>query len=409
MKNLIELRKKLAAKKDEMRSMIQGAQGEKRSFTDEEETKFTALEGEARDLESEIKMEERSQALAMSTGGTKRTPDDPQHESEFRTLGDLVKTYRENPHDERLREYRELAMKTNASGGIFVPPQFSAQLFEVTPESAIVRPRALVIPAEENTPDASITFPALDQGAGSNMYGGVEVNWIGEGDEKPETNAKFRDLNLTPHEVAGHIVVTDKLLRNSSAINTIVTRLFRGAITAAEDDAFLYGNGVSKPLGAINSPASVTVARKTAGLITYPDIVGMLAKVKLGGDLVWAASQSILPQLLTMKDDAGNNIFQPNIADKMTGTLLGYPIRFSENSPILGETGDLVLTDFGYYVIKDGAGIFIQASEHPLFKQNKTIIKAFWNVDGKPWLNGPLTLKNGYEVSPFVKLGIPQP
>lgn len=409
MKNLIELRKKLAAKKDEMRSMIQSAKGEKRGFTDEEETKFTALEGEARDLESEIKMEERAQALAMSAGSTKRTADDPQHESEFRSFGDMVKTYRENPHDERLKEYRELAMKANTSGGIFVPPQFSAQLFEVTPESAIVRPRALVIPADDDTPDASMTFPALDQGAGSNMYGGVEVNWIGEGDEKPETNAKFRDLNLTPHEVAGHIVVTDKLLRNSSAINTIVTRLFRGAIAAAEDDTFLYGNGVAKPLGAINSPASVTVARKTAGVITYLDIVGMLAKVKLGGNLVWAASQSILPQLLTMKDDAGNNIFQPNIADKMTGTLLGYPIRFSENSPILGESGDLVLTDFGYYVIKDGAGIFIQASEHPLFKQNKTIIKAFWNVDGKPWLNGPMTLKNGYEVSPFVKLGIPQP
>lgn len=409
MKNLIELRKKLAAKKDEMRSMIEAAQGEKRGFTDEEETKFTGLEAEARDLESEIKLEERSQALAMSGGGTKRTPDDPQHESEFRSFGEMVKTYRENPHDERLKEYRELAMKNNTSGGIFVPTQFSAQLFEVTPESAIVRPRALVIPAGEDTPDASMTFPALDQGAGSNMYGGVEVNWIGEGDEKPETNAKFKDLNLTPHEVAGHIVVTDKLLRNSSAINTIVTRLFRGAIAAAEDDAFLYGNGTAKPLGAISSPATVTVARKTAGTITYADIVGMLAKAKLGGNLVWAGSQSILPQLLTMKDDAGNLIFQPNIADKMTGTLLGYPIRFSENSPILGEDGDLVLTDFGYYVIKDGAGIFIQASEHPLFKQNKTIIKAFWNVDGKPWLNGPLTLKNGYEVSPFVKLGIPAP
>ncbi|QCT03297.1 phage major capsid protein, HK97 family [Paenibacillus algicola] len=408
MKNLIELRKKLAAKKEEMRSMIESAQGEKRGFTDEEETKFTAMEEEARSLESEIKLEERSQQLAMSSGGTKRTPEDPQHETEFRSLGELVKTYRENPNDERLKEYRELAMKSNNSGGIFVPPQFSAQLFEVSPESAIVRPRALVIPAEDSAPDANITFPALDQGAGSNMYGGVEVNWIGEGDEKPETNAKFKDLNLAPHEVAGHIVVTDKLLRNAPAINQIVTRLFRGAIAAAEDDAFLYGNGVAKPMGAINSPAAVTVPRQVAGTITYTDIVGMLAKAKLGGNLVWAASQSILPQLLTMKDDAGNLIFHPNIANAMTGTLLGYPIRFSENSPVLGAAGDLVLTDFGYYVIKDGAGIFIQASEHPLFKQNKTIIKAFWNVDGKPWLNGPLTLKNGYEVSPFVKLGTPQ-
>ncbi len=408
MKNLIELRQKLAAKKDEMRNLIITAQGEKRGFTDTEETQFTALEGEARTLEDEIKLEERAQQLAMSGAGTKRTPEDPQHESEFRDLGEFVHSVRFNPADPRLAEYREMSMGTKTSGGVFVPPQFSAKLFEIDPDTAVVRPRALVIPADESAPDASVTFPALDQGAGSNMYGGVEVNWIAEGDEKPETNVKLKDLTLTPQEVAGHIVVTDKLLRNAPAVNALVNRLFRGAIAAAEDDAFLYGNGTGKPFGAVNSPASVTVPRQTANLITYKDVVAMIAKVKLGGSLVWSASQSILPQLLTMKDEGGNLIFQPNIADRMTGTLLGYPIRFQENAPILGSAGDLVLADLGYYVIKDGAGIFISASEHPLFKQNKTIIKAFWNTDGKPWVTAPFTLKNGYQVSPFVKLGVPQ-
>jgi len=409
LKNLIELRKKLAAKKDEMRSLVAAAQGEKRGFSDEEERKYTTLESEAEALEAEIKLEERAQQLAMGGTGTTRTADDPQHEPEFRNLGEMISTYRKDPYDPRLSEYRELAMKTKASGGIFVPPKFSAQLFEVEPEQAIVRPRALVIPADEDAPDADLTFPALDQGAGSNMYGGVEVNWIGEGDEKPETNANFKDLNLSPKEVAGHIIVTDKLLRNAPAVNAIVTRLFRGAIAAAEDDAFLYGTGVGKPSGAVNSAASITVPRKTANLITYQDIVNMLAKAKLGGSLVWSASQSILPQLLTMRDEAGNLIYQPNIANAMSGFLLGYPIKFTENSPTLGSEGDLVLSDFGYYVIKDGSGIFIHASEHPLFRQNKTIIKAFWNVDGKPWVSAPFKLKNGYEVSPFIKLGVPKP
>ncbi|WP_280530095.1 phage major capsid protein [Paenibacillus barcinonensis] len=154
----------------------------------------------------------------------------------------------------------------------------------------------------------------------------------------------------------------------------------------------MYGNGVGKPSGAMVSPASITVPRKTANLITYPDVVALIAQAKLGGALIWAASQSILPQLLTMKDEAGNLIFQPNVADKMTGTLLGYPIRFKENAPILGATGDLVLGDMGYYLIKDGSGIFIQASEHPLFKQNKQS-SSLWNVDGKPWVNGPFEME----------------
>lgn len=407
MENLIELRKKLAAKKDEMRSMITSAQGEKRGFTEEEETKYTELEGEARALEDEIKLEERAQQLAMGGAGTKRRVDDKDHESEFRDLADFVHSVRFVPHDPRLSEYRELTMASKTSGGIFVPPQFSAQMFEISPEEAIVRPRALVVPADDAYPDADITFPALDQGAGSNMYGGVEVSWIGEGEEKPETNAKFKDLNLSPKEVAGTLIVTDKLLRNAPVVNTLINRLFRGAIGAAEDAAFLYGTGVAKPTGAINSAATISVPRKTANLITYIDIVNMLAKAKLGGALTWIASQTALPQLLTMTDESGRLIFQPNATDPMKGTLLGYPLRFNESSPLLGADGDLVLADWQYYVIKDGAGIFIEASQHVLFKNNKTMIKAFWNVDGKPWLTGPFTMQNGSQVSPFVKLTVP--
>lgn len=405
--NLIELRRALAAKKEEMRSMIEKAEGEKRGFNDDEDKAYEALEKEQRDLESKIKLEERKQTAAMAGAGTKKTVEDPEHEGEFRNFGDLVATYRSNPADPRLNEYRDLAMGAGVSGGIFVPPQYSDQLLQISTETAVVRPRAVVIPADGTSPDASITLPALDQGAGSNMYGGVEVTWIEEGDEKPKTDVKFRDLQLTPHEVAAHIVVTDKLLRNAPAVDSVIRSLFGKAIAAAEDNAFMFGDGIGKPQGALTSPASTVVARKTAAVITYLDVVTMLAKAKLGGSLVWTASQSILPQLLTMKDEAGNLIFQPNIAAQIGGTLLGYPIRFTENSPALGAIGDLTLSDFGYYVIKDGAGIFIQASDAPLFTQNKTIIKAFWNVDGKPWVNGPFTLANGYEVAPFVKLGNP--
>ncbi|QKS59393.1 phage major capsid protein [Paenibacillus barcinonensis] len=120
-----------------------------------------------------------------------------------------------------LKEYREMAAGTKLLGGVFVPPKFSAQLFEITPEERLfVRvPWSSLLTKRSGF---QYYIPALDQGAGSNMYGGVEVNWIGEGDEKPETSAKFRDLTLTPHEVAAHIVVTDKLLRNAPAVNTII-------------------------------------------------------------------------------------------------------------------------------------------------------------------------------------------
>src|SRR5690606_27669866 len=107
----------------------------------------------------------------------------------------------------------------------------------LTPESAIVRPLATVIPAGD-PPDAKITVPAFTQGE-NGVFGGVEVAWIDEGEDKPETGGEIGEVSLEPHEVAATTVVTDKLLRNWSAGGAFIEFLLRGAMASAEDRAFL--------------------------------------------------------------------------------------------------------------------------------------------------------------------------
>jgi HK97 family phage major capsid protein len=131
----------------------------------------------------------------------------------------------------------------------------------------------------------------------------------------------------------------------------------------------------------------------------------MYSMAKFGGSLVWVASQTCLPQLMTMVDAGNNLIWQPSAREGAPGTLLGFPLLINDQSPALGTQGDLVLIDLDYYLVKDGSGISVQASEHPLFTSNRTIIKAFWNVDGQPWLTSPLLQRDGVtQVSPFVVL-----
>lgn len=410
-RTLRDIRADIAAKKDEIRQMLDKATNEKRGFNAEEETAYGELETELGALEAEAVREERSERFKMESGtGAPKTPDDPNHEPEFRDIGDFVSTLVKNPHDTRFKQYRDMTLGSKTTGGIFVPQQLSKEMFRLATEAAIVRPRARVIPADSQYPDASIQWPVLDQQSEtSNMYGGVEVQWIEEGAEKPRTDASFSDFTLQPHEVAGTIEVTDKLLRNVSGMNTLLNSLLSGAILHAEDNAFLFGDGTGKPNGVSSAPAVITVPRATAGQITYTDVVKMLAKAKLSSDLIWVASQSTLVQLLTMTDPSGRYIYQANANDATKGTLLGYPIRWTERGPLAGTAGDLMLLDLGYYIIKDGSGIFIEASSHVKFTSNRTIIKAFWNVDGGPWIKAPLKLENGDTVSPFVKLGVPTP
>jgi HK97 family phage major capsid protein len=261
-------------------------------------------------------------------------------------------------------------------------------------------------------------MPALDQTGTTpgNVYGGVTVDWIGEGAEKPESSAALREIMLTPHEVAGHVVITDKLLRNWAAAGPLLERLLRGAVRSAEDDVFYKGDGVAKPLGVINSGAAYGVNRAVSNEISRTDINGMTARILMrGGTPMWIGSQSVIPQLQNMRNEIGSPpagdgalVWNPDARDNAGNQLLGgYPIRWHNRAPTLGTKGDLSLVDLSYYLIKDGSGPFVAASEHVHFTKNKTVIKIFYNVDGQPWLTEPFKEENGYQVSPFVVLDVP--
>lgn len=409
MKNLIELRQQIAAKVAEARALHEAAKKETRAMNAEEQKRYNELIAEVDGMRGEEEREGKLQQLEMRSAAPKEPGP-----NEFREFGDFLQAVRYNPRDGALKqrvmpvgsEKRVLSMGVGGAGGFMVPDQFLPVLKMIEPQAAIMRPRAQVIPAGD-PPDAAITMPALNQSGALGVYSGVVVAWTEEGGTKPETEPDFAEIKLEPHEVAAHTVVTDKLLRNSGAAGPLVSALLRKAIIGAEDRAFLSGGGVGMPMGIIGHPAVVNIVRTGAGAIVYADVLAMYARALFGGKLAWIASPTVLPQLMTM---VGPGVgaplaWQPNAREGAPGTLLGLPCVLNQRNPVLGAIGDLILVDLDYYLIKDGTGISVSASEHPLFTQNRTIIKAFWNVDGQPWLTTPLLLEDGVTTaSPFVVL-----
>jgi HK97 family phage major capsid protein len=428
LKQLREKRAKLVA---EMRGIIETAEGEDRDLTAEEQTAFDTAKASKDDLDKRIErlegVEASEQALdavipaASRRAGIQRPGGDPAAR-EFESIGEFLSAVRFNQNDQRLNFVEgagaeagdnglsaEMRMDNDRQGGFMVPTQFRSNIMSVSPQDSLVRPRANVIPAG-SPPDAGITMPALDQSgdAPGNVFGGMTFSWIEEGGEKPETDAELRGVSLVPHEIAGFVTVTDKLLRNWQASATFLESLMRGGVSAAEDYAFLRGTGNGQPLGALNAPVLKGVHRAVANQVSYTDLVNMVAVLLMrGGSPVWSIPQGALPQIAKLKDENNNLIWQANARDGFAGTLLGYPVRWNNRAPALGSKGDILLADWSYYLIKDGSGPFVAASEHVKFTSNKTVIKIFWNVDGAPWMNAPFKEENGYEVSPFVALDVP--
>lgn len=415
----------------QMRSMIEAAEGEDRDFTAEEVTAYDALQAQLTGLDGRIARLTGLQTAeaasgtvipAVARGGGITVPQGPHGRTEFESMGEFLSAVRFNPNDQRLNYVENVAagadgqidaslrMDNDTQGGFMVPPQLRQTILSIEPQDALVRPRANVIPAG-SPPDAAITMPALDQSGANpkNMFGGVEFKWLAEGEEKPETDAKLKSITLSPHEIAGFVTITDKLLRNWQASGAFIEGLFRGAYAAAEDYAFIRGTGVGQPLGAINSSAMKFINRLEASHVRYVDLLNMVSRFLMRGGQspVWSMPQSALVDIATMTDPEGHYIWKPGAVDGFAGTLLGYPVRWNNRAPGIGSKGDITLVDWSQYLIKDGSGPFVATSEHVKFTSNQTVIKFFSNVDGAPWLTAPLTEENGWEVSPFVGLDVP--
>lgn len=421
MKTLEELRTRQGEIIDEQDLILKTADDDdKRDLTDEEEARFNELQTELKALDADAdtlkKKEERQAELDRRKAELKKpvrqpprmaatfTPENPE---EFKNFGEFIHAVTFNPADRRLYDFeaREQSMGTGVEGGFMVPTQFLGTLLSYSPQEAIFRPRCTVIPAG-TPPDSEISMPALDQGTGENIYGGFEFGWVSEGGAKPETDIKLKEVTWKPHEVAGYVTITDKLLRNWAAASSVIENQMRLAKIGIEDSVFYNGDGVGKPLGILNSAARIDYTRATANQISFADIAGMYARIRKGMNPVWIASQTTIPQLVTIQDAASRYIWVQNAAPDLPPSLLGIPVLFSERAVALGTAGDLVLTDLSQYYIKDGSGPFVAASEHVYFTSNKTVIKMFWNVDGHPWLSEPIPLEGSTSntVSPFVVL-----
>ena len=425
-----ELLAQAKAKIEEAKVLAQRVQDGEGEEGDKE--RVDALIAEAKDLRARAEqykdIAEVGAVLVEEVKATQEAEEKAQQEAdlkaaEFASFGDfLVATYRfskfrdADPRltwfdEERGREGKALAEGIGATGGFLVPTEFRAQLLAVAAERAIVRPRATIIPMSRR----SVQIPVLDQTSTtsgvSHFFGGVRVYWTEEAGEKTETSPTFKQRELVAHKLAAITYCSDELLADSAiTLQAFLTGPMglSGAIADEEDYAFLRGTGAGQPLGvitAVNAPTLV-VNRNAAGAFGFVDAVAMLESFLPGSRGVWVMNQTVMDQVFRMVDPLGQYIWLPNAAQAGPGTLLGYPIVFTEKLPTLGTQGDVLLADFSYYLLGDRQLTTVDSSIHNRYEYDQTTWRAVHRVDGMPWMLAPVTLRDGStQVSPFVILG----
>ena len=313
--------------------------------------------------------------------------------------------------DDEPEGHKAMAGSTGARGGFLIPTQFIPQMQAVAAEDAIVRPNATVIRMARR----QVAIPVLDQTGTTagvpNWFGGMKFYWADEGEEKTDTDAKFRRVNLVAKKLIGYTNASDELLDDAAiSLGDFLSGPlgFAGGIVWMEDYAFLRGVGGGQPRGVINAPVTLAPARQAAGTIGYIDCINMLQNFLPTGRGQWCVTQSALANLIQMNGPAANPsyVWQPSARDGVPGMLFGMPVKWSEKMAGIGTQGDILLADFRYYLIGDRQATTVESSQYPRWVYDETTWRAVHRVDGPPWLSAPLTYSDGTtQISPFVVLG----
>jgi HK97 family phage major capsid protein len=316
--------------------------------------------------------------------------------------------------DSSLRLYNEqkqMVENVGASGGFLVPPEQSMEIMSLVGENAIVRNRATIIRMARRQYNRTVLDQTGTTAGQPHWYGGMVFYWGDEAAEKTITTAKWREVSLVAKKLYGYTRASDEL--NDDSIISLSDFLnsdmgMAGGIAWMEDYAFLNGTGVGQPLGVINAPATITVARQVQQSVTYEDLTRMLEAHMETNNSIWVASISLKNVLMNMTYPTGNPslVWQPNARDGMPGTLFGRPLFWTEKVPLVGSAGDIGLYDFKHYWLGDRQAITLASTNAEYFKYDQISWRMVRRVDGRPWLNVPITLQDGTsQISPFVVLG----
>lgn len=398
---------KIASKVKAQQAIFSKAKYENRDMNEDEIKNFDDLQKEIESLKKQAEiakaMEENEKYLDEPTTKTiipvvNETQEEVLDDGGFKNIGELMHCVKNGDPKGRLKSL------ATADVGILIPQKFGTNILMMDGEQEIVMPRATNIPAGD-PPDAEFSIPYLQQGS-DGVLGGIALNWTQEGKTISDTSdPKIKDLMLKPQEVSGLATINNKTLLNWAATGSLVETLMRQAYVNGRDSKFLTGSGNGCPLGILKSPGAIKIARNTSTTFKYIDAVTMMARMYDLNNAVWVINQNLMPDVMTMKDDAGNLVFVAGDATKSApSTLCGIPIKWTFKVSEKGSEGDVMLANFTYYLTKAGSGPYVAISEHVKFATNQTVFKIVANIDGQAWVKEPLKMEDGTTVSPYVIL-----
>ena len=382
MNKILELREKRAKAWEAAKAFLDSKRGADGLLSAEDTATYDKMEADVVALGKEIERLERQAAIDAELARPTSNPITNQPGS---GAGDEKKTGRASDAYNRAfwdsirdrgnhYELRNtLTIGTDSEGGYLVPDEFERRLVDALKEENFFRSLATII----RTSSGDRKIPVVT--------GHGEAAWMDENGLYPESDDSFGMTSIGAFKLGTAIKVSDELLNDSVFdLQAYIASEFARRIGTKEEEAFLIGDGISKPTGLFNTAENGVT---TAGAnITFDDVMDLYHSLRslYRKKAVWLLNDTTVKALRKLKDGNGNYIWQPSVQIGQPDMILNRPYYTSSFVPDL-TAGNKVMAfgDFSYYWIADRQGRSFKRLNELYAANGQVGFLASQRVDGK--------------------------
>lgn len=309
-----ELREKRDQIVEQMQAITDNATNvEKRTLTTEEQQKFADLKKEVEDIDATLEAMEQSRTLLPPV----RTPEkkEPVEDIEIRTFANIIRN-------------RVDANITKTANGAVIPTTIAKKIIDVAKDRS-----PLFKDAEKYNIRGTVSIPYVDTDNDN-----ITVAYATEFTELEAKDTKLLTVDLKGF-LAGALCKVSRSLLNGTDLDltTFVVNKMGAALADFLDKQIIQGD--STHITGLSTATQIVTA-KAATAITADELITLKNKLKsvFQAGAYWVMAPDTLTAVQQLKDENGRYLFNDEIKNGFSGTILGKPVYTSDQCPGMAAT-----------------------------------------------------------------------
>lgn len=309
-----ELREKRDQIVEQMQAITDNATNvEKRTLTAEEQQKFAGLKKEVEDIDATLEAMEQSRTLLPPV----KTPEkkEPVEDIEIRTFANIIRN-------------RVDANITKTANGAVIPTTIAKKIIDVAKDRS-----PLFKDAEKYNIRGTVSIPYVDTDNDN-----ITVAYATEFTELEAKDTKLLTVDLKGF-LAGALCKVSRSLLNSTDLDltTFVVNKMGAALADFLDKQIIQGD--STHITGLSTATQIVTA-KAATAITADELITLKNKLKsvFQAGAYWVMAPDTLTAVQQLKDENGRYLFNDEIKNGFSGTILGKPVYTSDQCPGMAAT-----------------------------------------------------------------------